>query len=159
MREFGKFREEFWLIITDLGEMMGHSSTATTKIYTGYLPAKNKKWFCKPVKNKKKYFIFILYAQRIILNLYKYNTGGNQMSKVVTLRLSDEEYNLYAKAAKVVKRPISNLINYLAQQKLEEDIFVDQIEMDEIFGNKFLIKSLKQGSKDAKLKKGTFVDV
>jgi len=93
------------------------------------------------------------------LNLYKDNTGGDQMSKVVTLRLSDEEYNLYAKAAKVVKRPISNLINYLAQQKLEEDIFVDQIEMDEIFGNKFLIKSLKQGSKDAKLKKGTFVDV
>jgi len=87
------------------------------------------------------------------------NTGGSQMPKVVTLRLSDEEYNLYAKAAESVKRPISNLINYLAQQKLEEDIFVDQIEMDEILGNKILIKSLKQGSSDAKLKKGTFVDV
>ncbi len=54
------------------------------------------------------------------------------MSKIVTLRLSEEEYDLYAKAAEVVKRPISNLINYLALQKLEEDIFVDQIEMDEI---------------------------
>ncbi|MCD4754338.1 MAG: CopG family transcriptional regulator [Deltaproteobacteria bacterium] len=81
------------------------------------------------------------------------------MPKVVTLRLSDEEYNLYAKAAESVKRPISNLINYLAQQKLEEDLFVDQIEMDEMLGNKILIKSLKQGSSDAKLKKGTFVDV
>ena len=81
------------------------------------------------------------------------------MSKVVTLRLSDEEYILYATAAKVVKRPISNLINYLAQQKLEEDCFIDQIEMDEIHGNKALIKSLQQGSRDAKLGKGTFVDV
>ncbi|MCK5680050.1 CopG family transcriptional regulator [bacterium] len=81
------------------------------------------------------------------------------MSKVVTLRLSDEEYNLYAKAAKVVKRPISNLINYLAQQQLEENIFVDQIEMDEIIGNKTLLESLEQGSLDAKLNKGSFVDV
>ncbi len=81
------------------------------------------------------------------------------MAKVVTLRLSDEEYTLYAKAAKVVKRPISNLINYLAQQQLEENIFVDEIEMDEIVGNKALLESLKQGSIDAKLNKGSFVDV
>ncbi len=81
------------------------------------------------------------------------------MSKTVTLRLTEEEYILYAKAAEAVKRPISNLINYLAQQKLEENLFVDQIEMDEILGNSSLVKSLKQGSKDAKLKKGAFVDV
>ncbi|MCK5230622.1 MAG: hypothetical protein KAR13_10175 [Desulfobulbaceae bacterium] len=81
------------------------------------------------------------------------------MPKVVTLRLSDEEYNLYVRAAKVVKRPISNLINHLAQQKLKEDIFVDQIEMDEILGDEFLLKTLKDGSRDAKLKKGAFVDV
>ena len=58
-----------------------------------------------------------------------------------------------------MKRPISNLINYLAQQKLEEDLFVDQIEMDEIMGNENLVKSLKQGTRDAKLRKGVFVDV
>lgn len=81
------------------------------------------------------------------------------MSKIVTLRLSEEEYDLYAKAAEVVKRPISNLINYLAQQKLEEEMFVDQIEMDEILGKKLLVNFLKQGSNDARLKKGKFVDV
>lgn len=81
------------------------------------------------------------------------------MSKTITLRLSDEEYILYAKAAEAVKRPISNLINYLALQKLEEDLFVDQIEMDEIFGNKNLVESLKSGSNDAKMRKGVFVDV
>jgi hypothetical protein len=31
--------------------------------------------------------------------------------------------------------------------------------MDEILGNKNLVESLKKGSKDAKLRKGVFVDV
>ena len=81
------------------------------------------------------------------------------MSKTITLRLSDEEYELYSRAAQAVKRPISNLINYLAQKKLEEDIFADQIEMDEILGNSKLVSALKKGSKDAKQMKGSFVDV
>lgn len=81
------------------------------------------------------------------------------MSKTVTIRLSEEEYILFAQAAEAVKRPISNLINYLAQQKLEEDLFVDQIEMDEILGNKNLVESMRKGSKYAKLIKGVFVDV
>ena len=81
------------------------------------------------------------------------------MSKTVTIRLSEEEYILFAQAAEAVKRPISNLINYLAKQKLEEDLFVDQIEMDEILGNKNLLESMRKGSKDAKLRKGVLVDV
>lgn len=81
------------------------------------------------------------------------------MSKTITLRLSDEEYSLYSQAAQAVKRPISNLINYLAQTKLEEDFFIDQIEMDEILGNSKLIANLKKGSEDAKQMKGSFVDV
>ena len=81
------------------------------------------------------------------------------MSKTVTIRLSEEEYFLFAQAAEAVKRPISNLINYLAQQKLAEDLFVDQIEMNEIIGNKNLVESLRNGSEDAKLSKGVFVDV
>lgn len=81
------------------------------------------------------------------------------MSKTVTIRLSEEEYILFAQAAEAVKRPISNLINYLAKQKLEEDLFVDQIEMDEILGKKNLVESMRKGSKDAKLRKGVLVDV
>ena len=81
------------------------------------------------------------------------------MSKTITLRLSDKEYNLYSQAAKAAKRPISNLINYLAQKKLEENLFVDQIEMDEILGNSILLSGLKEGSRDAKQMNGSFVDV
>ena len=81
------------------------------------------------------------------------------MPKTITLRLSDAEYTLFSKVAKATKRPISNLINFLAHQKLEEDFFADQIEMDEIFGNQRLITSLRKGSKDAKQRKGSFIDV
>ena len=87
------------------------------------------------------------------------NKKESAMSKTITLRLSDEEYNLYSQAAQAAKRPISNLINYLAQKKIEEDLFVDQIEMDEIIGNPMLISGLKKGSKDAKQMKGSFVDI
>ncbi|MBU1172509.1 MAG: hypothetical protein KKD44_23370 [Proteobacteria bacterium] len=51
------------------------------------------------------------------------------MSKTITLRLSEKDYILFSKAAEAVKRHISNLINYLALQKLEEDLFVDHTEM------------------------------
>jgi uncharacterized protein (DUF1778 family) len=83
----------------------------------------------------------------------------NSMSKTITLRLSNEEYDLYSSAAKTVKRSISNFINYLAQKKLEEDLFVDQIEMDEILGNYRLVTALQKGSKDAEHMKGAFADV
>jgi hypothetical protein len=81
------------------------------------------------------------------------------MSKTITLRLSDEEYELFANAALAVKRPISNLINYLAHQKLEEELFVDRLEMDEIVGNPRLVDGLQKGSDDAKQMKGSFADV
>ena len=81
------------------------------------------------------------------------------MSKTVTLRLSDEEFQHFSKAAEAVQRPLSNLIRYLARQKLEENLFVDQIEMEEILNNQQLLNGLKQGSDDARQMKGTFVDV
>ena len=81
------------------------------------------------------------------------------MSKTITLRLSDEEFERFAQAATSVKRPISNLIRYLAGQKLEEDIFTDRIEMEEILDNQKLVADLKEGSEDARQMKGSFVDV
>lgn len=81
------------------------------------------------------------------------------MSKTITLRLSDEEFNRFSEAAASVKRPVSNLIRYLAGQKLEEDIFADHIEMDEIQANSKLVADLKEGSDDARQMEGKFVDV
>jgi hypothetical protein len=61
-------------------------------------------------------------------------------------------------AAKVEKRSLSNMIEILALKKLDEDIFVDQIEMDEILANTELMKKLQRGSKQAKARKGSFVE-
>jgi predicted DNA-binding protein len=80
------------------------------------------------------------------------------MSKTVTLRLSDEEYERLANAAHTVKRPISNLISYLALQKIEEDMFADSGEMEEIFANQVLTNRLQRGHSEAATRKGRFVE-
>ncbi|MCF6291221.1 MAG: hypothetical protein L3J03_09550 [Desulfobacterales bacterium] len=81
------------------------------------------------------------------------------MSKTVTLRLSDEEYEKFSSAAGSVKRSLSNLISFLALRKLEEDSFVDELEMEEILANPVLTKRLKRGAAEAREMKGSFVDV
>jgi predicted CopG family antitoxin len=79
------------------------------------------------------------------------------MAKTITLRVSDETYEKLMAAARVEKRSLSNMIEILALKKLDEDIFVDQIEMDEILTNTELMKKLQRGSKQAKARKGSFV--
>lgn len=81
------------------------------------------------------------------------------MSKTITLRLSDEEYEKFAAAAGSVKRSISNLISFLALSKLEEDALVDGLEMEEIMTNSDLVQRLRRGSEEAAAMKGSFVDV
>jgi predicted CopG family antitoxin len=79
------------------------------------------------------------------------------MAKTITLRVADETYEKFMAAAKVERRSLSNMIEILALKKLDEDIFVDQIEMDEILANTVLMKKLQRGSKQAKARKGSFV--
>ena len=70
------------------------------------------------------------------------------MPKTVTLRLSDETYQKFLSAAKAEKRPLSNLIEVLALKKLEEDLFVDAIEMEEILSNEELMTRLERGTRE-----------
>jgi uncharacterized protein (DUF1778 family) len=81
------------------------------------------------------------------------------MPKTVTLRLSDEEYEKISRAADEEKRSIANLITVLAMQKLDEDAFVDEIEMEEILSNPILTQRLRRGAEEAARLKGSFVDV
>lgn len=80
------------------------------------------------------------------------------MPKTVTLRLSDETYQKFLAAAEVEKRPLSNLIEILALRKLEEEIFVDRIEMKDILSNPDLMKRLQRGTEEALERKGRFVE-
>ena len=80
------------------------------------------------------------------------------MSKTVTLRLKDDVYNTLREAALAENRPLSNLIETAAINKVREQQFVDDTEMAEILSNEDLVKRIKQGSREARLRKGRFVD-
>ena len=80
------------------------------------------------------------------------------MAKTITLRVADETYEKLLAAAKIERRSLSNMLETLALKKLEEEIFVDRIEMDEILTNKELMKRLQRGSKQVKARKGSFVE-
>lgn len=79
------------------------------------------------------------------------------MPKTITLRLGDEIYRKFSKAASEEHRSISNLIETLALKKLDEDLMVDDFEMKEIFSNTKLLKKLEQGHSDAKTKRGRLI--
>ena len=76
------------------------------------------------------------------------------MSKTITLRLSDENYNKYKRLAERDNRPISNFIETAVKRFIEHNIYVDEFEMEEIRNNAELNKSLKRGLSDMKSKKG-----
>jgi len=80
------------------------------------------------------------------------------MSKVVTLRLSEEEYKRIAAAAKIEHRPISNFITAKVIKDIEESYYVDPIEMAQIKSDKDLIGKLKIGHRDAEEMKGRFIE-
>ncbi len=80
------------------------------------------------------------------------------MSKTITLRLSEENYNKYKKLADRDNRPISNFIETAVKRFIEHNIEVDEFEMEEIRNNAELNKSLKRGLSDMKSKKGRLVE-
>jgi Asp-tRNA(Asn)/Glu-tRNA(Gln) amidotransferase B subunit len=80
------------------------------------------------------------------------------MNKVITLRLSEEEYKMISAAAKTERRPISNFITAKVMEEIEESYYIDPIEMEQINSDKKLIEKLKTGHHDAIEKKGRFVE-
>ena len=80
------------------------------------------------------------------------------MSKTVTLRLDDEVYDLFREAAEAERRPLSNLIETAALAHLHEEQFVDEAEMAEILSSAKLLERLKRGSRQAKMRRGKFVE-
>jgi len=80
------------------------------------------------------------------------------MSKTVTIRLDDDTYREFREAAEAERRPLSNLIETAALAKIREQQFVDDAEMAEIQSNERLLERLRSGSKDARAKRGQFVE-
>jgi len=80
------------------------------------------------------------------------------MAKVVTLRLTEEEYERISAAVKIEHRPISNFITAKVIKGIEESYYVDPIEMAQIKSDKNLIGKLKIGYRDPKEMKGRFIE-
>jgi predicted DNA-binding protein len=78
------------------------------------------------------------------------------MTKTVTLRLNEEVYKLFKGLAEHDNRPLSNFIETAALRFVEELEYVDEFEMAEIKNNTSLNRSLKNGLRDAKAKRGRF---
>ncbi len=79
------------------------------------------------------------------------------MNRVVTIRLSDDEYRKIAAASKFDHRPISNFMATMTLKQIEESSFVDAIEMVQIKSDKSLMKKLKKGHQDAKALRGRLI--
>lgn len=80
------------------------------------------------------------------------------MSKVITLRLSEEEYKEISAVARIEHRPISNFITITVLKDIEESYFTEPIEMAQIKTDKKLLRKLKAGHSDVKKMKGRFID-
>ncbi len=77
--------------------------------------------------------------------------------KVITLRLSDDEYKKIARSAEAEHRPISNFITASIIRDIEESFYVDDIEMAQIKSDEKLQRKIKAGHKDAAKGKGKMV--
>ena len=80
------------------------------------------------------------------------------MSKVVTLRLDEATYRELREAARAENRPLSNLIETAALQRIRDRQFIDDAEMAEINANEDLLKRLRVGSRQARARRGRFAD-
>lgn len=79
------------------------------------------------------------------------------MSKVVTVRLSEDEYKKISDCATAEHRPISNFIAAKVLEEIEESSYVDSVEMAQINSDRRLTQKLRRGHSDASKMKGKFV--
>jgi uncharacterized protein (DUF1778 family) len=79
------------------------------------------------------------------------------MPKTLTMRLDEETYQTFVRAAKAERRSLANLVENAALQHLLESSFVDDAEMAEIASRPELVRRLHAGSRDARKLQGCFI--
>lgn len=81
------------------------------------------------------------------------------MTKVITMRIDKSILEQFSAFAKLENRSLSNFIETATMKYINEIEFTDVFETKDILKDKQLISKLKKGSKDAKAKRGRFVQV
>ena len=80
------------------------------------------------------------------------------MSKTVTLRLSDDVYQLFRQSAENDNRTLSNFIVTATKYFIRQSELLNESEMEKIRGNMALGRSIRRGHAEAKAKQGQIVD-
>jgi hypothetical protein len=80
------------------------------------------------------------------------------MSKTITLRIPEDNYEAFKQYAKKENRKVSNAIETLALKQLEITQFADGLEMEGILADKDLLARIKRGARQARAKKGRIVE-
>jgi hypothetical protein len=76
------------------------------------------------------------------------------MSKTITLRLDDAEYELIAAGAMAERRSISNFITATVIREIEASYYADGVELAQIKGDPGLLDRISQGHAEAKARRG-----
>ena len=79
------------------------------------------------------------------------------MSKTITLRVTDNVYQMIKTAADGQRRNLSNFIEFATLQYLTSATYVDDTEMELILSDAELVSNLKQGLAD--IEKGDYAIV
>ena len=79
------------------------------------------------------------------------------MPKTVTIRLDDDVYEEFVARAKRERRSLGKFIENAALQYAKESEFTDDEEMEAIMADEGLVRRIKQGTREAKSRKGKFV--
>lgn len=79
------------------------------------------------------------------------------MAKTLTMRLDDETYATFVRAAAAERRSLSNMVETAALRSILENTFVDDVEMAEIASRPELVKRREAGSRNARKRQGRFV--
>ncbi|NCO75846.1 MAG: CopG family transcriptional regulator [Cyanobacteria bacterium] len=80
------------------------------------------------------------------------------MSKIITICLDDNKYELFQKFALMDNREISNFMETATTRYIEEISYVDEFEMIEINSNQELNDSLNNARNDIKNNRRRIVD-
>lgn len=72
------------------------------------------------------------------------------MHKTITLRINDDVYQMFKKAAHGSRRTISNFLEFATLSFLSHDSYVSDDEMKEMLKDHNLLEDLKQGEKEIK---------
>ena len=79
------------------------------------------------------------------------------MAKTLTMRLDEETYRTFVRAAAAERRSLANLVETAALRGILENSFADDAEMAEIVTRPDLVKRLQSGSRDARKRQGRFI--